>query len=73
MITEKIPEPQKLSLEEKLMLFGELREELAVHPEAFPVREDHIELLEQRLEHFRQHPDDTGSWEAVTARLLASR
>lgn len=73
MITEKIPELQKLSLEEKLMLFGELWEELAVHPEAFPLREDHIELLEQRLEHFRQHPDDTVSWEALKARILASR
>ena len=55
------------------MLFGELWEELATHPGAFPVREDHTELLEQRLEHFRQHSDDTIAWEALKARLLASR
>ncbi len=73
MIAEKIPELQKLSPEEKLMLVGELWDELAARPSAFPPREDHIKLLQERLEHYRQHPEDTVAWEEVKARILASR
>ena len=73
MIAEKIPELQKLSLEEKLILVGELWDELAEHPDAFPPREDHIQLLRERLEHFRNHPEDVRAWEDVKQRFLASR
>lgn len=72
MIAEKIPELQKLSLKEKLILAGELWNELAAHPNAFPTREDHIELLQERLDHYRKHPEDTVAWEEVKKRILAS-
>ena len=55
MIAEKIPELKTLSAEEKLILVGELWDELAAYPDAFPPREDHIKLLRERLEHYRQH------------------
>jgi len=73
MIAEKIPELKNLSPEEKLMLVGELWDELAAQPEAFPPREDHVKLLRQRLEHYRQNPEDTVAWEEVKQRILGSR
>jgi len=73
MIAEKIPELKTLSAEEKLILVGELWDELAASPDAFPPREDHIKLLRERLEHYRQHPEDVVAWENVKARILASR
>ena len=72
-IAEKIPELKDHSPEEKLILVGELWEELASQPDAFPPREDHIKLLKERLEHYRQHPDDAVAWEQVKTRILLSR
>ncbi|HUD45912.1 MAG TPA: addiction module protein [Candidatus Baltobacteraceae bacterium] len=73
MIAERIPQLKNLSPEEKLILVGELWEELANCPAAFPPREDHIKLLRERLDHYRQHPGDTVAWSEVKARILASR
>ncbi len=73
MIAEKIPELKRLSVDEKLILVRELWDELAAQPNAFPPREDHIKLLRERLEHYRQHPRDTIAWEEIKARILASR
>ncbi len=72
-IAETIPELKSLSPEQKLILVGELWDELAARPDAFPPREDHIKILRERLEHFREHPEDTLAWEDVKARILASR
>jgi putative addiction module component (TIGR02574 family) len=73
MIADKIPELKALSLDEKLILAGELWDEVAAHPDALPPRADHIKLLQERLEHYRQHPEDVTAWEDVKARILASR
>ena len=73
MIAERIPELKNLSPEEKLILVGELWEELANCADAFPPREDHISLLKDRLDHYRQHPEDAVAWSDVKARILASR
>jgi putative addiction module component (TIGR02574 family) len=73
MIAERIPALQALSPDEKLILAGELWEELAAHPETFPERADHLKILQERLEHYRQHPEDVTAWEDVKARILASR
>jgi putative addiction module component (TIGR02574 family) len=72
MIAEKIPELKDLSSEEKLILVGELWDELAARPETFPPREAHIELLKERLEHYRRNPGDAVAWELVKARILGS-
>ena len=73
MIAETIPELKRLTPEEKLILVGEIWDELAAQPNAFPPREDHIRILRERLEHYRQHPEDTVAWEDVKARILKSR
>lgn len=73
MIAEPIPELQRLSPEEKLVLAGELWDEWAALPDAIPRRDDHTELLQARLEHYRRNPESATAWEDVKARILASR
>ena len=73
MIAERIPALKSLSPEEKLILVGELWDELASQPNAFPPREDHIKLLQERLEQYRRNPTDVVAWEQVKARILSSR
>ena len=65
MIAERIPELKSLSPEEKLILVGELWDELAAQPDAFPPREDHIKLLKERLDHYRQNPGDVIAWSSL--------
>jgi putative addiction module component (TIGR02574 family) len=72
-IAEKIPQLKSLSVEEKLILVNELWDELASHPEALAPREDHLELLRDRLEHFRKHPQDVIAWEDLKQGILSSR
>jgi len=73
MVAEKIPQLKTLSSEEKLILVGELWDQLAADPEAFPKRDDHVKVLQARLAHFREHPDDVIAWEEVKKRILSSR
>jgi putative addiction module component (TIGR02574 family) len=73
MVAEKIPQLKGLSSEEKLILVGELWDQLAADPAAFPVRDDHLKILESRLTHFREHPEDVTAWEEVKKRILSSR
>ena len=73
MVAETIPQLKSLSPEEKLILVGELWDQLAADPQAFPKRDDHVKLLEGRLAYFRQHPEDVMAWEEVKKRILSSR
>jgi putative addiction module component (TIGR02574 family) len=73
MIAERIPELKRLSPEEKLILVSELWDELAAEGDALAPREDHIKLLKERLDHYRQHPTDVVAWEELKARILGSR
>jgi len=73
MIADRIPDLKRLSPEEKLALAGELWSELAAQPGSFSPREDHVQLLRQRLEHYRQHPEDITAWNDLKARILAGR
>jgi putative addiction module component (TIGR02574 family) len=73
MIAERIPGLKSLSPEEKLILVSELWDELAAQPGAFPPRDDHIKLLQERLDHYRQHPTDVVAWEQLKARILGSQ
>jgi putative addiction module component (TIGR02574 family) len=73
MIAENIPGLNALSAEEKLILVGELWNDLAAHPAAFPPREDHIRVLKERLANYRKNPGDVVAWEDVKTRILTSR
>lgn len=72
MIAERLPDLQRLTAEEKLILVGEIWDDLAAHPELFPPRKDHIQLLEERIKHFRSHPDDVVSWDTLKQQILPS-
>jgi putative addiction module component (TIGR02574 family) len=71
--TDRIPELKTLTPEEKLVLVGELWEELASTPESLPVRPDHLAILKDRVEQLRQNPESTVAWEEVKARILSAR
>ena len=73
MIAEKIPQLKTLTSEEKLLLVGEIWNELAAQPNAFPPRKDHVEILQARLDRYQKNPEDVVAWEDLKARILASR
>ena len=74
MIADKIPGLKNLTAEEKLTLAHELWEEIERHPEVFfPVREDHVRILQARLEEYERNPENTISWEEVKKRVLGPR
>ena len=50
MIAAKIPELKNLSPDEKLILVGELWDELAAHSVSVPVTPEQIAELERRME-----------------------
>jgi putative addiction module component (TIGR02574 family) len=70
MILEKFPEVQRLSPSEKLIFVSELWNDLEAHPSEVPVSREIIQVLDRRLEHFRQHPAEFSTWEAVEGRVL---
>ena len=70
MIAETIPGLERLSPEEKLILVGELWDELTAPPEAFPPRDEHVRLLRERLEHYRKNPNDVTAWAELRARIV---
>ncbi len=73
MILEKFPEVQRLSASEKLIFVSELRNDLEAHPSEVPVSREIIAELDRRMEHFRRHPDEFTTWQAVKGRILGSR
>jgi len=73
MILEKFPEVQRLSASEKLIFVSELWNDLEANPSEVPVPPEIIAELDRRMEHFRAHPDQFTTWEAVKERILGSR
>src|SRR5881396_1936697 len=72
MILEKFPEVRRLTASEKLIFVSELWNDLEAHPSEVPVSREIIEELDRRMEHFRQHPNEFTTWEAVKERILGS-
>ena len=73
MILEKFPEVQRLSPSEKLMFVSELWNDLESHPSQVPVSPEVITELDRRMDHFKQHPDEFTTWDAVKQRILGPR
>jgi putative addiction module component (TIGR02574 family) len=73
MILEKFPEVGRLSPHEKLIFVSELWNDLEAHPSDVPVTPEIIAELDRRMEHFKEHPEDFTTWEAVKERVLGSR
>jgi putative addiction module component (TIGR02574 family) len=73
MILEKFPEVRRLTASEKLIFVSELWNDLEAHPSEVPVSREILAELDRRMEHFRQHPEEFTTWEAVKERILSSR
>ena len=70
MILEKFPEVRRLTASEKLIFVSELWNDLVAHPSEVPVSREIIAELDRRMEHFRDHPGEFTTWEAVRERIL---
>lgn len=69
---EKFPEVRRLTPSEKLIFVSELWNDLEAHPSVVPVSREIIAELDRRMEHFREHPEEFTTWEAVRERILGS-
>jgi putative addiction module component (TIGR02574 family) len=72
MILEKFPEVMRLSPSEKLIFVSELWNDLEANPTDVPVSQEIIAELDRRMDHFRKHPNEFSTWEAVKGRILGS-
>jgi putative addiction module component (TIGR02574 family) len=70
MILETIPDVNRLSPAEKLLLVSELWDDLAEHPSEVPVTREQIAELDRRMEAYRRDPSQVTSWEAIQQRIL---
>jgi len=72
MIVEQLPEVQKLSPEDKLVLAAELFEEAADWSAEAP-DQDMLAILNERLAEYRANPEAAVPWSEVKARILRRR
>ena len=70
MIIERMPEVQKLTSSEKLLLVSELWDDLAAHPPEVPVSREQIAELDRRMDEYRRDPSQVTTWENIRGRIL---
>lgn len=75
MITERLPELQKFSKEEKWQLVVELQDELLADDptEQEPLKSEIVAELERRHQHYLEHPETAVPWEEVSRRMRAQK
>ena len=64
MILETLPDVNRLTPAEKLLLVSELWDDLAAHPTEVPVSREQI------AEAYRRDPSQVTTWEAIQQRIL---
>ena len=69
MIAETIPALRDLSAGEKIILAAELCREAIAYDSETP-DPALIQALQERLDHFRDHPDQVTTWEEVRSKIL---
>jgi len=72
MLKETIPNFDKLSYTEKLLLLEELWDHLASQPSEVPVPESHKLELERRYQEYLEDPTGGSTWLEVRQRLIKS-
>jgi putative addiction module component (TIGR02574 family) len=72
MILETIPDVNRLTPAEKLLLVTELWDDLAAHPTEVPVSREQIAELDLRMEAYRRDPSQVTTWEAIQQRILGT-
>jgi putative addiction module component (TIGR02574 family) len=70
MILERIPELERLTPSEKLLLVSELWNDLAAHPTEVPVSREQIAELDRRMAEYQRDPSRVTTWEAIQQRIL---
>ena len=70
MILETIPDVNRLTPAQKLLLVSELWDDLAAHPTEIPVSREKIAELDRRMEAYRRDPSQVTTWEAIQQRIL---
>ena len=71
MILETIPAVNGMTAAEKLLLVGELWDDLAAHPTEVPVSREQIDELDRRMQAYRRDPSQVTSWEAIQQRIFS--
>ena len=72
MIAEKIPELKKLSADEKLILVGELWDELIANPKNIPITPGQIAELDRRMQEYGRDPSGVTTWEEIKKGILGA-
>ena len=70
MILERIPELNRLTPSEKLLLVSELWNDLAAHPTDVPVSREQMAERDRRMAEYRRDPSKVTTWEAIQKRIL---
>jgi putative addiction module component (TIGR02574 family) len=70
MIAETIPALRSLSADEKILLAAELWHD-AVGEQTEEPNLALVQSLRQRLDYYREHPEEVSSWEDVRARIAS--
>ena len=70
MILESIPDVNRLTPAQKLLLVSELWDDLAAHPSEIPVSREQIAELDRRMEAYRRDPSQVTTWESIQQRIL---
>jgi hypothetical protein len=68
MIAENIPQLRSLSPDQKILLAAELWRD-AVGGDAENPNPSLVQALRERLDYYREHPQETSTWEEVRARI----
>lgn len=68
MIKEKIPALNSLSDEEKIILIGELWDEVMTE-ETFELSDEQKQELDRRIRYAEEHPEDAIPWNQVKEKL----
>jgi len=70
MLKEAIPHFDELSASEKLLIFEELWDAIALEPSAVPMQDWQRSELEKRYEEYTRNPAEGSPWTEVRERLL---
>lgn len=70
MILETIPDVNRMTPAQKLLLVTELWDDLAAHPTEVPVSREQLAELDRRMADYRRDPSRVTTWEAIQQRIL---
>lgn len=73
MIAETIPQLKQLSPDQKLVLAGELWDEVAADTKDWEPDPEFVEGLQQQLEEYRRNPQNVLTWEQVKANVIGRK